>query len=219
MRIYRPRSAPVICGRSPRNYRYPALRSRREPLLRRLRRGWPNHLIPGIPDILRRVVRLAPEERKSNAGRKPFDAVLMFKVLVLQTLYNLSDEQVEYQIRDHISLMRFLGLGLKDAVPDATTVWLVREALAKAGLVKTLFERFNRHLDAKGYIARGGQIIDATIIGAPKQRNTREENEAIKAGQTPEGWKDKPAKKAQKDGDAPWTKKHGKSYYGYKNHA
>jgi IS5 family transposase len=164
------------------------------------------------------VVRLAPEERKSNAGRKPFDAVLMFKVLVLQTLYNLSDEQVEYQIRDRISFMRFLGLGLEDAVPDATTVWLFREALAKAGLVKTLFERFNRHLDAKGYIARGGQIIDATIIGAPKQRNTREENEAIKAGQTPEGWKDKPAKKAQKDGDARWTKKHGKSYYGYKNH-
>jgi transposase, IS5 family len=164
------------------------------------------------------VVRLAPEERKSNAGRKPFDAVLMFKVLVLQTLYNLSDEQVEYQIRDRISFMRFLGLGLEDPVPDATTVWLFREALAKAGLMKTLFERFNRHLDAKGYIARGGQIIDATIVSAPKQRNTREENEAIKAGQTPEGWEGKPAKNAQKDKEARWTKKHDKSYYGYKNH-
>src|SRR5262245_42082368 len=87
----------------------------------------------------------------------------MFKVLVLQTLYNLSDEQVEYQIRDRISFMRFLGLGLEDGVPDATTVWLFREALAKAGLVKTLFERFNRHLDAKGYIARGGQIIDGAV--------------------------------------------------------
>ena len=164
------------------------------------------------------VVRLAPEERKSNAGRKPFDAVLMFKVLVLQTLYNLSDEQAEYLIRDRISFMRFLGLGLEDPVPDATTVWLFRETLAKAGLVKTLFERFNRHLDAKGYIARGGQIIDATIVSAPKQRNTREENEAIRAGQTPEGWEDKPAKNAQKDKEARWTKKHGKSYYGYKNH-
>jgi transposase, IS5 family len=164
------------------------------------------------------VVRLAPEERKSNAGRKPFDAVLMFKVLVLQTLYNLSDEQVEYQIRDRISFMRFLGLGLEDPVPDATTVWLFREALANAGLMKTLFERFTRHLDAKGYIARGGQIIDATIVSVPKQRNTHEENEAIKAGQTPEGWEDKPAKNAQKDKEARWTKKHGKSYYGYKNH-
>jgi IS5 family transposase len=145
------------------------------------------------------VVRLAPEERKSNAGRKPFDAVLMFKVLVLQALYNLADEQVEYLIRDRLSFMRFLGLGLEDTVPDATTVWLFREALAKAGLVKTLFERFNRHIDAKGYIARGGRIIDATIVSAPKQHNSRDENEAIKAGQTPKEWEQKPAKNAQKD--------------------
>lgn len=164
------------------------------------------------------VVRLAPEERKSKAGRKPFDAVMMFKVLVLQTLYNLADEQVEYQIRDRLSFMRFLGLGLEDTVPDATTVWLFREALAKAGLVKTLFERFNRHLDAKGYIARGGQIVDATIVVAPKQHNTREENEAIKAGKTPEGWEENPAKNAQKDKDARWTKKNEESFYGYKNH-
>ena len=164
------------------------------------------------------VVRLAPEERKSNAGRKPFDAVLMFKVLVLQTLYNLADEQVEYQIRDRLSFMRFLGLGLEDAVPDATTVWLFREALAKAGLVKKLFERFDRYLDCKGYIARGGQIVDASIVSAPKQRNSREENEAIKAGKTPEGWEQKPAKNAQKDKDARWTKKHEQSFYGYKNH-
>jgi IS5 family transposase len=164
------------------------------------------------------VVRLAPEERKSKAGRKPFDAVMMFKVLVLQSLYNLADEQVEYQIRDRLSFMRFLGLGLEDTVPDATTVWLFREALAKAGLVKTLFERFNRHLDAKGYIARGGQIVDATIVDAPKQHNTREENEAIKAGKTPEGWEENPAKNAQKDKDARWTKKNEESFYGYKNH-
>jgi len=81
------------------------------------------------------VVRPSAEERKSNAGRKPFDAVMMFKILVLQTLYNLADEQVEYQIRDRLSFMRFLGLGLEDTVPDATTVWLFREALAEAGLV------------------------------------------------------------------------------------
>jgi len=74
-------------------------------------------------------------------------------------------------------------------VPDATTVWLLREALSRANLVKALFDRFNGYLNAKGYIARGGQIIDATIVSAPKQHNTREENEAIKAGQTPEGWR------------------------------
>lgn len=164
------------------------------------------------------AVRLAPEARKSTAGRKPYDTILMFKILVLQTLHNLADEQLEYLIRDRLSFMRFLDLGLEDAVPDATTVWLFREALAKAGLIAKLFALFNQHLEAKGYIARGGQIVDATIVGVPKQRNTRAENEAIKAGRTPQGWEQKPAKNAQKDKDARWTKKHGQSFYGYKNH-
>ena len=164
------------------------------------------------------ATRPKPEERKSNAGRKPYDAVLMFKVLVLQTLYNLADEQLEYLIRDRLSFMRFLGLGLEDEVPDATTVWLFREALAQAGRIEKLFALFGQHLQAKGYIARGGQIIDASIIAAPRRRNTREENEAIKQGKMPEGWEEKPAKNAQKDKDARWTKKHGKSFYGYKNH-
>ena len=134
------------------------------------------------------VTEPSPEERKSNAGRKPYDTILKFKIVVLQSLYNLSDEQTEFLIRDRLSFMRFLDLGLEDAVPDATTIWLFREALAQAGLVGKLFDRFSRHLGAKGYIARGGQIIDASIVSAPKQRNTREENEAIRAGETPEDW-------------------------------
>jgi transposase, IS5 family len=89
--------------------------------------------------------------------------------------------------------------------------------LAQAGLINKLFERFGRHLEAAGYIARGGQIIDATIVPVPKQRNTKEENEAIKAGKTPQGWEQQPAKHAQKDKDAPWTKKYDESFYG-KNH-
>jgi len=164
------------------------------------------------------VTRPKPQERKSPAGRKSYDAILMFKMLVLQTLHNLADEQLEYLIRDRLSFMRFLDLGLEDPVPDATTVWLFREALAKAGLVAKLFAQFNQHLEAKGYIARGGQIVDATIVSAPMQRNSRSENEAIKAGKTPEGWQEKPAKNAQKDKDARWTKKHERSFYGYKNH-
>jgi len=59
---------------------------------------------------------------------------------------------------------------------------------------------------------------DASIIQAPKQRNTRDENNDVKAGKTPGGWEEKPAKNQQKDKDARWTKKHGKSYFGYKNH-
>jgi IS5 family transposase len=159
-----------------------------------------------------------PEERKSNAGRKPYDALLKFKIVVLQSLHNLSDEQTEYLIRDRFSFMRFLDLEIEDPVPDATTIWLFREALMEGGLIDRLFARFGQHLEAAGYIARGGQIIDATIVSVPKQRNTKEENEAIKAGKTPEGWEQRPAKNAQKDKDARWTKKNDESFYGYKNH-
>src|SRR5215469_15319976 len=119
------------------------------------------------------VTETKPEERKSNAGRKPYDAILKFKIVVLQSLHNLSDEQTEYLIRDRLSFMRFLDLDLEGPVPDATTIWLFREALAQAGLIDKLFERFGQHLETEGYIARGGQIIDATIVSVPKQRNTR----------------------------------------------
>ena len=146
------------------------------------------------------------------------DAMVMFRMLILQSLYNLSDDQAEYQVRDRLSFTRFLKLGIEDAIPDGTTLWLFREKLSKAGLIATLFERFGRHLEAQGYIARGGQMIDATIVPVPKQRNTREENEAVKAGQPPADWEQRPAKNRQKDKDARWTKKHGKSFFGYKNH-
>src|SRR5665811_786157 len=162
---------------------------------------------------------LTPEaERKSMAGRKPIDSIVLFRMLILQSLYNLSDEQVEYQVRDRLSFTRFLTFGIEDCIPDGTTLWLFREKLAKAGVIEKLFDRFDQHLGAKGYIARGGQIVDATIVPVPKQRNTREENEAIKGGETPKAWKKKPAKNRQKDKDARWTKKHGRSFYGYKIH-
>ena len=167
---------------------------------------------------LERVWRKPEAERKSRAGRKPMDAVVMFKTLVLGALYNLSDDQIEYQVRDRLSFMRFLGLGLEDRVPDAKTVWLYREGLAQAGVVEALFKQFDGYLARQGYIARGGQILDASIVPVPKNRNTREENKAIRNGEVPKGWADKPAKRSQKDTDARWTKKHGKSHYGYKNH-
>ena len=157
-------------------------------------------------------------QKKSSAGRKPIDVMVMFRMLVLQSLYNLSDEQVEYQVRDRLSFTRFLGLGIEDGIPDGTTLWLFRETLAKAGLIEKLFEGFGQHLEAKGYIARGGQMVDATIVPVPKQRNSRDENDDVKAGKTPEAWEKNPAKNRQKDKDARWTKKHGKSFYGYKNH-
>lgn len=156
------------------------------------------------------------KERKSNAGRKPIDVVLMFKVLILQTLYNLSDKQVEFQIRDRLSFARFLGLGIEDEVPDHTTVWLFRERLKELGLIEPLFDRFGDYLAAEGFEAKQGQIVDASIVPVPIQRNSREENGRIKNGEVPEDWSD--AKREQKDVDARWTKKNAKSYFGYKNH-
>lgn len=127
---------------------------------------------------------------------------MMFKVLILQALYNLSDDAAEYLIRDRLSFMRFLGLGLEDRVPDAKTIWLYRDALAKDETAQALFDSFDAHLKTQGYLAMGGQIVDATIVPAPKNRNTPGENEAIKAGQTPSGWTEKSAMLRQKDLDA-----------------
>jgi IS5 family transposase len=146
-----------------------------------------------------------------QGGRPPFDPVLMFKILVIQTANNLSDERTEFLINDRLSFMRFLGLGLSDQVPDARTIWLFREKLTKAQAIKPLFERFDAALRQAGLIAMGGQIVDASLIAAPKQRNTEDEKQAIKEGRIPEDWKAKPAKLRQKDRDARWTVKFSKA--------
>jgi len=156
------------------------------------------------------------KDRRNNAGRKAFDVVLMFKILILQSLYNLGDDALEYQIRDRLSFMRFLGLALDSRIPDAKTIWLFREQLGELGLEKKLFEKFDQFLRDSGFTAKKGQIIDASIIAAPKQRNSRDENEQIKEGNIPDDWSEN--KKRQKDTDAKWVKKNGKNYYGYKNH-
>lgn len=172
---------------------------------------------------------------RGKGGRPPFDPVLMFKILVLQALYSLSDEATEFQIKDRLSFQRFLGLGLDGTVPDATTVWLFRERLVKAKAIDRLFARFDAALTDRGYLAMGGQIIDATVVPAPKQRNTEAEKTAIKEGRVPEDWK--PAKARQKDRDARWSVKYTKAkvkegadpkaakpvdlaipMFGYKNH-
>ncbi len=163
-------------------------------------------------------LRTKADGRKSPAGRKPFDVVMMFKVLVLQSLYNLNDDALEYQIRDRLSFMRFLGLHLEGSVPDAKTVWLYREALAETGAVAELSAVFDAFLRQRGYLTMGGQIVDATLVAAPRNRNSRDENETFAAGIVPEDWKQKPAKLRQKDLDTRWTKKNDISYYGYKNH-
>jgi IS5 family transposase len=173
-------------------------------------------------DIEKAREKAREHARKSAAGAKPIDAVQMFKIMVLQQLNNLSDDRIEYQIRDRLSFMRFLGLNLEDRVPDAKTVWLFRETLKQQGVGEGLFKRFDEQLAAKGLVAKGGQMIDATFVEVPKSRNSREDNARIKAGELPEGWdKDDPATvhmRRQKDTDARWTKKNQETHFGYKNH-
>ena len=163
--------------------------------------------------------KLLNKEKKNNAGAKPFDVLLMFKILLLQRYYGLGDKQVEYQIIDRTSFKRFLGLETGDKVPDEKTVWAFREQLTKVGLVDELFDQFIGHLESNGLIFNEGQIIDASFTIAPRQRNTREENRQIKDGQGKDLWNDNLHKKRHKDIDARWTKKNGEKYYGYKNHA
>ena len=158
------------------------------------------------------------KEAKGAGGRPPYDYVLMFKVLILQRLYNVSDEQMEFQINDRLSFMRFLGIGLSNKVPDQKTIWLFRENLIKSNMIEQLFRQFDEQMSSEGFLLREGSIIDATIVEVPKQRNKRDENDQIKKGGTPQKWKKKPNKLRQKDTDARWLKKNGETFFGYKNH-
>lgn len=158
------------------------------------------------------------KEKKSRSGRKPYPLLIMFKILILQSLYNLSDYQTEYQIRDRLSFMRFLGLQIQDPIPDEKTIWLFRETLIEAKMIEKLFQKFNAYLENEGYIASLGTIIDASIVSAPKQRNSRDDNKTIKEGNIPESFKENANMLRQKDIDARWTKKNHQNYYGYKNH-
>lgn len=161
------------------------------------------------------------DERKdlSKGGRPPFSKLMLFKSLIIQSLYNLSDDQLEYQIVDRASFKRFLELKKSDKVPDSRTFWLFREHLIQKDIIMDLFKIFNETLDAVGIFANEGKMVDASFVEAPRQRNTREENKHIKeTGEAPSQWKDKPNKLAQKDVDARWTKKNNTTFYGYKNH-
>jgi IS5 family transposase len=158
------------------------------------------------------------EKDKTKGGRPPFEGLMMFKILILQGIYNLSDDQMEYQIIDRASFKRFLKLKTSDKVPDSKTIWHFRETLIEKSVIEKLFERFNTTLDQQGIFANEGRMIDASFVEAPRQRNTREENKEVKSGQTPQGWREQPHKLAQKDINARWTKKNNTTFYGYKNH-
>lgn len=146
----------------------------------------------------------------ARGGRPPFDPVSMFKALILQAQHNLSDARMEFMIRDRLSWMRFLKFDLGGPTPDENTIRHFRNRLTETGTLKRVMKAFDWQLQKKGYIPMSGQIVDASLVPAPKQRNTEDEKEAIKAGKSAdEIWPDEPNKAAQKDTDARWTLKIG----------
>jgi Transposase and inactivated derivatives, IS5 family len=152
----------------------------------------------------------------SKGGRPAYDYVLMFKILILQRYYNVSDDAIEYAILDRLSFMRFLGLGINNPVPDAKTIWLFRDKLTGRGMVENLFGHLDKQLDKDGIIVHKGKLVDASIVEVPVQRNSRNENKQLKDGEVPEGWSEN--KLRQKDPDAQWVTHNGRNYFGYKNH-
>lgn len=159
------------------------------------------------------------EKDRSKGGRPAFNRLMMFKAFVLQSYYNLSDDQLEYQILDRASFKRFLGLKNSDKVPDSKTFWLFRDQLMKSGAIDELWQSLLTVLDNARVLGSAGKIVDASFVEVPRQRNDKDDNDHIKkTGQAPEEWKDKPNKLAQKDVDARWTIKNKGRHYGYKNH-
>lgn len=158
------------------------------------------------------------KEHKGAGGRPPYDYVMLFKVLVLQRVYNLSDEQTEFQINDRMSFMRFLGMGLEDRVPDAKTIWHFRNVLTQSGVIRELFDLFSKQLEAAHLVTHEGTIVDATFVEAPKTKCTPDDRKNIKDGKIPEEWSKNKNKLCQKDIDARYTRKSNVTYFGYKDH-
>ena len=159
-----------------------------------------------------------PTTKNPKGGRPRIDPLKMFKILILQKMYQLSDHSTEFQIADRMSFQRFINIQSIKGIPDEKTIWLFREQAQAAGLIDKLFDYFVSRLEEKGLIVNEGKMIDASIVSAPKQRNNKGENDKIKRGEQIEDWESNPNKKRQKDIDATWTKKHGRTHYGYKNH-
>lgn len=159
-----------------------------------------------------------PRADRSKGGRPPYPTELMVRLLFIQSLYNLSDEDCEYQVLDRMSFQHFCRLDGALHIPDARTLWSFKQRLAQGSLgARAIFDAVSLQLQQHGYIPRGGQIVDASIVQAPVTQTNRDEREALNEGRKPEGWSAK--RMRHTDGDARWTKKHGKSFYGYKVHA
>lgn len=181
-----------------------------EHLERLSRDGDPLEVLGGAVDFEPLLIEGLGYSDGAKGGRPSFDPVSMFKLLVVQEQHNLSDARMEFMIRDRLSLIRFFGFDLGGTMPDENTIRHYRNRLTKSGTLEALMQAFEQQLCERGYLAMGGQIVDATLVPAPKQRNTEEEKAAVKAGRSANQiWPGKPNEAHQKDVDARWTAKFG----------
>lgn len=169
-------------------------------------------------DFRSHLRRVLPVQRADKGGRPSYDEVFLFKILILQRIHDLSEEATEMAIKDRLSWQRFLGIHVGSSFPDKNTIWSFKQTLIKHGAMEQCFVAFFDQIAAHGVRLESGKIVDATIVEVPIQRNTRQENEQIKADMIPPEWAKNQAKLRQKDTDARWTQKRGESFYGYKNH-
>ena len=136
----------------------------------------------------------------------------MFKILVIQSLYGLSDAQAQFQILDRRRFPPFLGLSEADPVSDPNPLREFREKLTPAERFSELFAAFNARLADQGFIPRKGPIMDASFVAVPRQRNRRQEHAASPRGEGPAGWGQAAKRLAHKYLDARWTKKNEPPY-------
>jgi len=153
--------------------------------------------------------------RSGSMGAPGYPAVALFKALLLQQFYGLSDPQLEEALADRLSFRRFLGLSLTDRVPDHSTIWRFREQLAKSGLAERAFSLITSQIERSGFVLKRGTLIDASLVRAAVNAP------APPTMQAPPDADGRPASKLVKnplDPDAAWTKKEGKYFFGYKAH-
>jgi IS5 family transposase len=157
-------------------------------------------------------------------GVKAYPALLMFKVLLLQSWYGLSDQETENALLDRISFSRFVGISLSEEVPDHTTICRFRNLLVEKGLLETLLNEVNRQFSRQGKLLKKGIGVDASIISSAARPRTHQEIEAMVEDRQEDEKSQAPVEytttiKHSCDKDASWIKKGKKSWYGYKIHA
>ncbi len=155
--------------------------------------------IEGLFDWPRLAKILKP--LRSARGRKGYPSLSMFKALLLQQWYGLSDPGLEEALLDRLSFRRFCGFSLDDATPDETTFVRFRAAMAEQSLAEKAFGEVTRQLETQGLVLKTGTLIDASLVAASVSK--------------PGG---QPGAGSALDTDAAWTRQYGRSHFGYKAH-